>query len=53
MVLDDEGAVEAERLGLDIVFNEVAKPLAAVELGGLIPGEAPRRRAAEQTKPHD
>ena len=49
MVLDDKGAVKAERLGLDIVFDEVAEPLAAVELAA---AAAPRRRAAEQTELH-
>jgi hypothetical protein len=43
MVLYDKGAVEAEGLGLDIVFNEIAEPLAAVELGTA----TPRRSAAE------
>src|SRR5947208_15604815 len=37
VVLDDECAVEAERLGLDVVFDEVAEPLAAVELGTTAP----------------
>ena len=40
MVLDDERAVEAERLGLDVVFNEIAEPLAAVELGATAPRDA-------------
>jgi hypothetical protein len=48
VVLDDKGAVKAERLGLDVVFDEIAKPLAAVELGTA----APRRGAAEQTELH-
>ena len=48
MVLDDERAVEAERLGLDVVIDELAEPLAAVELGTT----APRRRTAEQAKLH-
>src|SRR5262249_27332192 len=52
MVLHDKGAAKAERLGLDIVVDEVAKPLAAVELGGLAGIGAPRRRAAEQTELH-
>src|SRR5205823_12107058 len=33
MVLDYKGAAKAERLGLDIVFDEVAEAFAAVELG--------------------
>src|SRR5207237_10932552 len=53
MMLDHKGAVKPERLGLHIVFDEVAKSFAAVELGGLIPGGTPRRCAAEQTEPHD
>jgi hypothetical protein len=52
VVLDDKGRVEAERLGLDIVVDKVAEPLAAVELGRLGWTGAPRCRAAEQTKPH-
>ena len=52
MVLDDKGAAKPEPLGLDIVVDEVAKPLAAVELGRLGAGGPPRRRAAEQTEPH-
>jgi hypothetical protein len=49
VVLDDEGAVKAERLGLDVVFDEVAKPFGAVELAAA----AARCRAAEQSEPHD
>ena len=48
MMLDDKGAVKPERLGLDVVFDEIAKPFAAVELGSA----APRRGAAEQAKLH-
>ena len=48
VVLDDERAVEAERLGLDVVFDELAEPLAAVELGTT----APRRRTTEQAELH-
>src|SRR5438093_4279138 len=48
VVLDDECAVEAERLGLDVVVDEVAEPLAAVELGTT----APRRCTAKQAKLH-
>ena len=51
MVLDDKGAVKTERLGLDIVIDEVAEPLRAVELALARTG-APRRSAAEQTEPH-
>ena len=50
MMLDDKGAVKAERLGLDIVVDEVAEPLGAVEFAAR---RGPRRRAAEQTEPHD
>ena len=52
MMLDDKGAVKAEPLGLDIVFDEIAEAFAAVELGRLRWTGAPRRRAAEQTEPH-
>ena len=48
MVLDDKGAVKAQRLGLDVVIDEVAEALAAVELGAA----APRRRTAEETELH-
>src|SRR5262249_51737215 len=48
VVLHDERAVKAERLGLHVVFDEIAKALAAVELGTT----ASRRRAAEQTESH-
>ena len=48
MVLDDKGAVKPKRLRLDIVFDKVTIPLAAVEFRGA----APRRRAAEQTELH-
>ena len=48
MVLDDKGAVKAERLGLDVVVDEVAKPLAAVEFGAA----APCGGAAEETELH-
>src|SRR6266487_3011651 len=48
VVLDDERAVEAERLGLDVVVNEIAEALTAVELGTA----APCRCTAEQAKLH-
>ena len=48
VVLDDERAVEAEGLGLDVVVDEIAEPLAAVELGTA----APRRGTAEQAELH-
>jgi hypothetical protein len=48
VVLDDERAVKAERLRLDVVVDEIAEPLAAVELGTA----APRRRTAEQAEWH-
>jgi hypothetical protein len=48
VVLDDERAVKAERLGLHVVVDEIAKSLAAVEFGAT----APRRRAPEQTESH-
>src|SRR5262245_56172671 len=47
-MLNNERAVEAERLGLDVVFDELTEPLAAVELGTA----APRRRTAEQAELH-
>src|SRR5215831_8782410 len=48
VMLDKKGAVKAERLGLDIVVDEVSKTLAAV---GVRPA-APGLRAAEQSKAH-
>jgi hypothetical protein len=48
VVLDDKGAVKAERLRLDVVLDEIAKSFAAVELGAAAPG----RGAAEETKLH-
>ena len=51
MVLDDKGRVEAERLGLDIVLDPLAKALAAV--GQFRAGlRALRLGAAEQSEPH-
>src|SRR5262245_17215167 len=49
MVLDDEGAVEAERLGLDVVVDKIPEPFAAVELGA----PASCRSATEETEFHD
>ena len=43
VMLDDERAVKAERLRLDVVCDEVAKPLATVEFGAA----TPRGRAAK------
>src|SRR4029453_19661274 len=48
VVLDDECAMKAKCLGLDVVFDEIAEPLTAVELGTA----APRRRTAKQAKLH-
>src|SRR6266700_2492042 len=48
VVLDDERTVEAERLGLNVVVDEIAEPLTAVELGT----PASRRRTAEQAELH-
>ena len=48
MVLDDKGAVKAERFRLDVVIDEIAEALAAVEFGAA----APRRRTAEETELH-
>jgi hypothetical protein len=48
VMLDDKGAVKAERLCLDVVIDEVAEALAAVEVGAT----APRRRTAEETELH-
>src|SRR6201987_2774821 len=48
VMLDEKGAVIAERLGFDIVVDELAKPLAAVGIGTA----APRLGAAEQSKTH-
>src|SRR5262249_19166745 len=49
MVLDDEGAVEAKRLGLDVIVDEISKPFAAVELGA----PASCRSATEEAEFHD
>src|SRR4029453_15450339 len=48
VVLDDECAMKAKCLGLDVVFDEIAEPLTAVELGTA----APHRRTAKQAKLH-
>src|SRR5882724_13275147 len=48
VVFDDKAAVKPQRLGLDIVFDEITKPLATVELGAA----APRRGAAEEAELH-
>ena len=48
MVLDHEGAVVAERLGLDVVFDVVAKALTAVEVRAAALGLG----AAEQSEFH-
>src|SRR5947209_8530753 len=48
MMLDEKGAVKAERLGFDIVIDELAEALAAVRVGTA----APCLRAAEQSKTH-
>ena len=36
-MLDDKGAVKAERLGVDDILDEIAKSLAAVEFGATAP----------------
>src|SRR5215469_12346046 len=48
VVLDEESAVIAERLGLDIVLNKLAKSLAAVGVGAAAPGLG----TAEKSKSH-
>src|SRR5262249_8908118 len=48
VVLHDERAVKAQRLRLDVVVDEIAKSLAAVEFRTT----APRRRTAEQAESH-
>jgi hypothetical protein len=48
VVLDDERAVKAECLGLDVVFDEITESFAAVEFRTT----APRRRTAEQAESH-
>src|SRR5215469_9256940 len=48
VMLDEKGAVKAERLRLDIVVDEVSKTLAAVGVGPA----ASDLRAAEQSKAH-
>jgi hypothetical protein len=47
-VLDHEGTVEAKRLGLDIVLDEIAITFRAVEFATA----SPCRGAAEQTEPY-
>src|SRR5205823_246087 len=48
MMLDEKGAVVAERLGLDIVLDEIANALAAVGIGAAAPGLG----TAEKSKSH-
>jgi hypothetical protein len=48
MVLDQKGAVIAERLGFDIVLDELAEALTAVGVGTA----APSLGTAKQSKPH-
>ena len=48
MMLDEKCAVVAQRLGFDIIVDEVAKALAAVGIGAGSPG----LRAAEQSEFH-
>ena len=36
-MLDDKGAVKAERLGVDDILDEIAKSLTAVEFGAAAP----------------
>src|SRR5215472_6076673 len=48
MVLDEKRAVIAQRLGLDIVVDEIAKTLTAIGIGASAPG----LRTAEKSKPH-
>ena len=49
MVLDDEGTVEAERLGLDVLVDEIPEPFAADELGA----STSCRSATEEAEFHD
>src|SRR5207253_7858443 len=48
MMLDEKGAVVAERLGLDIVLDEIAEALTAVGVGAAAPGLG----TAEESKSH-
>src|SRR6516162_4949847 len=48
MMLDQKGAVIAQRLGFDVVLDELAEALAAVGVGTA----APSLRAAEKSKSH-
>jgi hypothetical protein len=48
MMLDHEGRVVAQRLGLDVVFDLLAKALTAVEVGAAALGLG----AAEQSEFH-
>src|SRR5262249_60284673 len=49
VVLHDERAVKAQRLSLDVVVDEIAKSLAAVEFRT----PAPRLRTAEHAERHN
>src|SRR5262249_10598909 len=49
VVLDDEGAVESERLGLDVVVDEISEPFATIELGA----SASCRSATEEAEFHN
>ena len=48
MVLDEERALVAERLGLEVLLDELAEPGAAVDVGPAAPG----LRAAEEPETH-
>src|ERR1700738_759601 len=48
MMLDEKRSVVAERLGYDIVLDEIAKALAAVGVGAAAPGLG----TAEKSKSH-
>ena len=49
MMLDQERRVIAERLGLDIVFDELLVALPGIDIRAAMAG----RRAAEKSKPHE
>src|SRR5262245_65686803 len=48
VMLDDEGAVVAERLGLDVILHEFSEARAAVDVGSSASGLG----ATKQSKPH-
>jgi hypothetical protein len=48
VVLDEKGAVIAERFGLDIILDKLTEALATIGVGAAAPGLC----TAEKSKPH-